>query len=83
MITADTINSRATTSDALLRRLHLIAQGKEAQHADRITIATATLDGILLGRGFVRTVKHRNGTRSYALTDLGREILNARAKESK
>lgn len=77
------LNKRAVVSDALLRRLHLVSQGKRAQLSSPHTIATATLDGMLLQRGLVRIVKHRDHTRTYTLTDAGAAILNARAKEQR
>lgn len=77
MIVNTDISKRATLSDSLRRRLHLISQGKRAQLAVPHTIATATLDGLLQQRGLVRTVKHRDHTRTYALTDAGRTALGA------
>lgn len=57
--------------------LERIAIGKKAQlgpqRASGITFAV--LAGMLEKRGLVRTVKHRDGTRTYALTNEGRGCL--------
>lgn len=67
-------------SSALIRRLRVIARGRAAQFAEPLTMATIVLDGMLEKRGLVRTVKHRDHTRSYALTDAGRAALKAVSK---
>lgn len=53
--------------------LERIALGKDAQLGPQAGGLTfAVLAGMLEKRGLVRTVKHRDGTRTYTLTDEGR-----------
>jgi hypothetical protein len=61
-------------SPALQRALLVIAQGMAAQLAD-VSVASSVLRGMLQERGLVRTVRHRDHTRSYALTKAGRATL--------
>jgi len=65
----------STLRSALVRRLRVIARGKEAQLAEKVTMTTIAIDGMLEQRGMIRTVRHRDHTRTYALTDLGRLAL--------
>lgn len=63
-------------SPALARMLLTIARGKDAQYAAfRESPSLCVLAGILEQRGYVRTVKHRDHTRSYKLTGLGDQAL--------
>lgn len=56
--------------------LEKIALGKSAQlGSQKGGSAFAVLAGLLEGRGLVRTVKHRDGTRTYALTREGKACL--------
>lgn len=56
--------------------LERIALGKKVQLGPQGGgITFAVLAGMLEQRGLVRTVKHRDGTRTYALTTEGRGCL--------
>jgi hypothetical protein len=56
--------------------LERIALGKEAQIGPQAGGLTfAVLAGMLEKRGLVRTVRHRDHTRTYALTSEGRGCL--------
>lgn len=57
--------------------LERIAIGKKAQLGPQggSGITFAVLAGMLETRGLVRTVKHRDGTRTYVLTNEGRGCL--------
>jgi hypothetical protein len=56
--------------------LDIIRQGKEVQFAFlRGAWSYSVLFGVAVERGLARTVKHRDYTRSYALTPLGRAAL--------
>lgn len=61
-------------SDALLRTLRVCAAGKDAS-LQRRGMSFAVLCGLLVERGLVRSVKHRDHTRTYTPTDLGKVIL--------
>ena len=61
---------------SLCNCLERIALGKQAQLGPRYGGLTfAVLASMLKKRGLVRTVKHHDGTRTYALTSEGRGCL--------
>jgi len=63
-------------STSLRNCLERIALGKTAQLGPQAGgITFAVLAGMLEKRGLVRTVKHRDHTRTYALTREGRDCL--------
>jgi hypothetical protein len=63
-------------SVSLRNCLERIALGRAEQLGPRRDgMAFAVLSGMLQERGLVRTVKHRDGTRTYALTRDGRAAL--------
>lgn len=67
-------DQQLTTS--LRNCLERISLGKEAQIGPQAGGLTfAVLAGMLEKRGLVRTVRHRDHTRTYALTDEGRGCL--------
>jgi hypothetical protein len=74
VITADTITDEQMSAP-IARALCLVGRGKIAQHAALKTAPSIRiLLGILVDRGLARTVKHRDHTRSYALTDAGKRL---------
>lgn len=68
-----------TLSNVDRRYLTLAAEGKQAQLDYPALTAAAIILGGLAERGLVRLVKHRDGTRTYTPTALGRVHLTARA----
>lgn len=68
-------------NDTMRRHLSRIAGGKAAQVGPgKSSITTAILDGIAIERGWARNVKHRDHTRSLALTPAGRIALTESEK---
>ena len=66
----------AQISKALMRTLEKCAEGPSAQLGPQAGgMAFAVLAGLLEERGLVRLVRHRDHTRTYALTAAGRSAL--------
>jgi DNA-binding PadR family transcriptional regulator len=66
--------SAAPLSLPLRNALGRVALGRAAQIA-AASMPESVLTGMLAERGLVRTVRHRDHTRSYALTEAGRAAL--------
>lgn len=70
-------------TQSLRNCLERIALGKTTQLGPQAGgITFAVLAGMLQERGLVRTVRHRDGTRTYALTSEGRRCLAVMRFES-
>jgi len=61
-------------SDRMGAVLATLAKGKEAQLADQSPVLRV-LGGRAVGLGLARTIRHRDHTRTLALTDAGRAAL--------
>lgn len=69
-------------SISLRNCLERVARGPSEQLGPRSDGASfALLAGMLQERALVRTVRHRNGTRTYALTSEGKACLAAMRRE--
>jgi len=69
-------------SVSLRNCLERIARGPSEQLGPRPDgLSFAILAGMLQERGIVRTVEHRNGTRTYVLTSEGRACLAEMRRE--
>ena len=73
-------DQQLTTS--LRNALERVALGKRVQLGPQAGGLTfAVLAGMLEKRGLVRTVRHRDGTRTYKLTGEGRDCLAGMRRE--
>jgi len=70
------VTTKIALSVSLRNCLERIARGPSEQLRPRSDgVSFAILAGMLEERGLVRTVKHRNHTRTYALTSEGKACL--------
>ena len=64
-----------TMTPTLLKYARIIARGKKAVLSEANGCSAAIVCGMLVERGLARVVKHRDHTRTYALTAAGKRAL--------